>query len=154
MRVKVEIDENLEDEIIIKCPKITDDIKNIIKLLSEQNKLLVKNHKEEKLISINSIYRVDTVDDKVFIYTEKEVFETNHKLYELDTMLPHDRFIRINKSGIINVFKIESLKTDLSRRIKITLLNGDKEVVNRSYIDGFKGLMNSIKRRASNEKNL
>lgn len=154
MKITIEIDDALGDDVVIKCSKVTEEIRNLLKALNDENKILVRDSKEEKLISITSIYRVDTVDDKVFVYTANEVYETSYRVYELDNILPSDRFIRINKSGIINVLKIDKLKTDLNRRIKVTLLNGDKEVVNRTYVSDFKNLLNEIKRRVMNEKNL
>ncbi|MGL4655249.1 MAG: LytTR family DNA-binding domain-containing protein [Sarcina sp.] len=154
MKITIEIDEALEDDIVIRCSKVTEEINRLLKALNEENKILVRDSKEEKLISITSIYRVDTVDDKVFVYTANEVFETSYRVYELDKILPNDRFIRINKSGIINVLKIDKLKTDLNRRIRVTLLNGDKEVVNRTYVTDFKNLLNDIKRRVINEQAL
>ena len=154
MKITIEIDDSLGEDVVLKCSKVTDEIKSLLKMINEENKLLVRDARSEKFISIASIYRIDTVDDKVFVYTADEVFETNHRVYELDKILPHDRFIRVNKSGIINVLTIDKLKTDLNRRRKGTLLNGDKEVVNRTYVDDFKVLINEIKRRVINEKTL
>ena len=154
MKITIEIDDNLGEDIILKCSKVTDEIRNLLKMISEENKLLVRDDKSERFIAIASIYRIDTVDDKIFVYTENEVFETSHRVYELDKILPKDRFIRVNKSGIINVLKIDKLKTDINRRIKVTLLNGDKEVVNRTYVEDFRYLMNEIKRRVMNGQNL
>ncbi|MGL4740097.1 MAG: LytTR family DNA-binding domain-containing protein [Sarcina sp.] len=154
MKLTIEIDDTLDDEIVIKCANVTDEITNILSLFRQDEKLLVKNKLEKKFIDFSSIYRVDTVDDKVFIYTEKDIYESNYKIYQLNNLLPSDRFIRINKAAIINVLKVEKLKTDLNRRIKVTLTNGDIEIVNRTYVEEFKSLINDIKRRIVNEKTL
>ena len=154
MKITIEIDDSLGEDVILKCSRVTDEIRNLLKSLSEENKLLVKDNKSERFIAIALIYRIDTVDDKIFVYTENEVFETSYRVYELDKILPRDRFIRVNKAGIINVLKIDKLKTDINRRIKVTLLNGDKEVVNRTYVESFKSLMSEIKRRVISGQDL
>lgn len=155
MKIRIEIDESLgNDEFVIKCKNKNDKLENIIRLLDKkENKIQVKNlEKEDVFVEIIDIYRADTVEDKVFIYTECKVFETSYRIYELDNILPTETFCRISKAAIINILKIKTLKTAINRRINIVMVNGDKEVVNRTYVDDFKEKLEILKRRMENEK--
>lgn len=42
-------------------------------------------------------------------------------------------FVRVNKSTVLNVYKIDSLKPELNMRVIASLDNGEKIQVNRSY---------------------
>ena len=44
-------------------------------------------------------------------------------------------FIRISKTTIINLKIIQSLKADINRKIRVTLINGEQIVVSRMYAD-------------------
>ena len=87
---------------------------------------------------MKSILYVETVDGNTFIYTENGVFESQLRLYELESMLAEHKFIRVNKSTLLNLNKIESLKSDIDRRIRVTLKNGYQLIISRSYAEDFK----------------
>lgn len=54
-------------------------------------------------LSISDIYYVETVERKTFIYTEKEIYLSDKKLYELEQMLSETSMIRISKSCLMNM---------------------------------------------------
>ncbi|MDD5930230.1 MAG: LytTR family DNA-binding domain-containing protein [Spirochaetales bacterium] len=72
------------------------------------------------------------------MYTEDGVFETSLRLYELEAMLAKHNFFRVNKSTLLNLNKIESLKSDIDRRIRVTLKNGYQLIISRAYAEEFK----------------
>ncbi|WP_461614013.1 LytTR family DNA-binding domain-containing protein [Clostridium sp. Marseille-QA1073] len=51
-------------------------------------------------------------------------------------------FIRINKSVIINMSKIKTLRPLLNSKIEVTFLSNEKQIVTRSYIKAFKKMLN------------
>lgn len=50
-------------------------------------------------------------------------------------------FIRVNKSYVVNVFKIISLTPQVNSKIKIRMKNQDVLYINRSYIKAFKAYL-------------
>ena len=48
--------------------------------------------------------------------------------------MEHD-FLRISKSSIVNIKMIKSLKSEINRKIRVTLKNGEQIVVSRMYSD-------------------
>ena len=94
--------------------------------------ILCKKDNEEYGVFINDIFYIESVDKKVFIYCEKEVFGCNHKLYELEEALP-GYFMRVSKSTIINVDKIYSMTKRVSV-CEVEFYNSPKQVyVSRYY---------------------
>jgi DNA-binding LytR/AlgR family response regulator len=89
---------------------------------------------ESHFIPIRTVYYFESVEDKVFCYTEKEVYETHYRLYELETILPQGEFVRTGKSAIVNLRKIKSFRSGLSGRIEATLKNGEIVMIARSFV--------------------
>ena len=125
MKINIQINENIEDvNIDIVCPQLTAEIERIlaaIRMLDHQ--LTGTKNGETYLIDIRKIIYIESVDRQCFLYTEKNIYETNLKLYELEQQLNEFGFIRINKSTLINLQKIQSLKAEINRKIRITLCN-------------------------------
>ncbi|MCR4867217.1 MAG: LytTR family transcriptional regulator DNA-binding domain-containing protein, partial [Lachnospiraceae bacterium] len=89
-------------------------------------------------IPIVDIFYVESVDDRTFIYLSGDCYETAHKLYELEEILNERRFIRISKSVIVNLLKIECVKPALNGRYLCHLKNGEDVIISRKYVPEFK----------------
>ena len=140
MKINIQINENIEDvNIDIVCPQMTAEIERIlaaIRMLDHQ--LTGTKNGETYLIDIRKIIYIESVDRQCFLYTEKNIYETNLKLYELEQQLNEFGFIRINKSTLINLQKIQSLKAEINRKIRITLCNKEQIIASRQYADELK----------------
>lgn len=84
---------------------------------------------------------MESVDGKCFVYTQEEVYETGYKLYELEQQLRQYMFVRANKSGIVNLKKVQSLKTYVNRRLLLTMENGEKLIASRQYAENIKVML-------------
>lgn len=140
MKIIIHSDENIaETQVTISCNHLTAEIEKIISILRMMDKKLTGTKDGETyLIDADKVLYIDTVDKKTFIYTMDSVFETNLKLYELEEQLAGANFFRANKSCIINFRQIVSLKSDLDRRIRITLTNKEQLIVSRQYAENVK----------------
>lgn len=140
MKITIYSDEKVsETEITISCNHLTPEIEKILSILRMMNQQLTGIQGEEIfLIDVNQILYFDTVDKKTFFYTDTEIYETPLKLYELETQLSNDGFFRSSKSCIINLKRIRSLRSELNRRIKITMENGEQLIVSRQYAESLK----------------
>ena len=99
-----------EDEIIIKCQNLSEDIQNLLQKLKQGN-TKIAGHNEDgiHLLEPDEVYYFETVDNKVFACCKKEVYEVREKLYTLEGMLPVESFMRASKSAILNLNKVKSL---------------------------------------------
>jgi len=127
-----------EDTVIIKYHDIPTDLIDLLRNFKSSTGLLVgyKNNQTHKM-STTDIYYIDSVDNKTFAYCTKDVYELKEKLYEVEE-LNLKEFLRISKSTIVNIKKVEYIKPALAGRFEATLSNNEKVIVSRSYVKELK----------------
>lgn len=77
-----------EEEIIIKCRVLTDDINHLIcKLKNGDRKITGYDAKGITLLALPDIFYFEATDNKVFAYGQKNVYEVKEKLYQLEEFL-------------------------------------------------------------------
>lgn len=91
-------------------------------------------------IVLSDIYYFETVEEKLFIYCEHNVYENRMRLYEVEEIGQAD-FFKASKSTLVNVDKIDHMKPSFSGRFELTLLNGEKLMVSRKYVSELKKRM-------------
>ena len=134
-----EIGYDKKEYIKIGCHKVDSNVKEIVNFIkSRQGSIDVKNGEMKYNIPIVDIFYVESVDDRTFIYLSGDCYETAHKLYELEGILNERRFIRISKSVIVNLLKIECVKPALNGRYLCHLKNGEDVIISRKYVPKFK----------------
>ena len=140
MKITIQTDASVQETTLsITCHEITPELERLIEALRlSDKKLSVRVNGEIRLIDLKSILYAETVERNSFIYTEGGVFESPLRLYELEAMLAEHNFFRINKSTLLNLNKIESLKSDIDRRIRVRLKNGYQLIISRAYAEEFK----------------
>ena len=83
-----------DEEIIIRCRKLNaTTLKLISELKTSDNKLTGMKDGSITVIDPHSVYYFESVDNKVYIYTKQNVYETKMKLYELETRYEHTDFL-------------------------------------------------------------
>ena len=78
------------------------------------------------------------MDNKVFAYCEREVYEVKEKLYEIEERFEHSDFQRISKSVIVNVSVIDYISPLIGSRLEAKLKNGEKVIISRQYVPELK----------------
>lgn len=128
-----------EDEIIIRCAAIDDSIMELIYAIKMgREKLTAYSDKGIVMLTPKDIYYFESVDNKVFAYCQKEVFEVRKKLYELEKDYSKNDFLRISKSTIVNLSKISYLTPTFNGRFEAILKNGEKTIISRQYVSAIK----------------
>lgn len=87
------------------------------------------------LLDLKDIFYIEALERSTFFYTGNEVYESEMKLYELESQLEAYNFIRVSKNTICSLRKIKSLKSEADRKIKITMENGYQIIASRMYAD-------------------
>lgn len=140
MKVRVEIIEaSQEERATLEVYRVTDELKQVIDRLKIKNEVLIglcdgAQHR----VQLNSIYYIEGVEKKTFVYTENQVYEISERLYQLVEKYEEFGFLRISKSVILNIDKVESVKAGLNARFEVRLSNGEKVIVSRSYVKELK----------------
>ena len=142
MNIRLIIDQSAEHEeveIIIKCSQIDDRLARLIEQIKQYDTRLlgILDGKTYSLIAVDILY-IESVENTSFLYDEKEMYESNLKLYELETSLKHTHFIRISKNMIVNTTYIKSVRALFNGKFEALLTNSEKVIVNRHYVKAFK----------------
>ena len=137
MKIEIDIDEKYPDtEVTIRANKLDSDVERLVAMMRMVNMQIgVRKNDETYLLDVEKILYIEAVDRKTFIYTAKDTYESDLKLYEIEQELLERDFIRISKQSIVNIRKIKSLKSDINRKIRITLKNDEQIIVSRLYSD-------------------
>ncbi len=140
MKITIEdIGPGEEDEIIIRCRNLDSHFLELIYgLKMKTRKISGSRNGNISMISPKDIYYFEAVDNKVFLYCSKEVYETRMKLYEIEKEFEGTDFFRASKSVILNSSKIKSLTSAFNGRFEATLLNGEKVMISRQYVSVLK----------------
>ena len=110
MKVKIEIDESLqEEEVVIKAPSLNEKVQRIQEVIHDMSKssktMIFYKGQVEYYLSLDDILFFETSDHHIHAHTKNDMYQIKYKLYELEEMLPGN-FMRISKSTILNVKKI------------------------------------------------
>lgn len=134
MKIVCEHLENGEDEIVIRYKTMTEEIENVLKYLKEESNNIIGQSREKKYVLKPSlIYYFESVDNSIFAYTKDGVYEVNSTLNDVESKFSHLGFFRCNKSFVLNINKILSLKSEIGSRIDAELVNGEHIIVSRRY---------------------
>lgn len=143
MKVEIIIDEKyVEPEIKIYASKLTEEIVEIQNNIStiEKKSNYLKAYLDENvyLIPFEDIESIYSEDKKVFLNTEKEKYLLKQRLYEIESILPGNNFIRISNSEIINFKMVKNMNFKFSGTILINFISGNYSYVSRRYIKKIK----------------
>lgn len=138
----IKLEENInqkEIEVLIKCTQINNKVNRIaaiIKSIDDTIKCNLDNN--EVLISASSIYYIESVDKKTFVYSEQNIYRTEYRLYQIIEKLIDSDFVQISKSCILNINMLESIRPLMNSRLEATLKNGERLDVTRKYLRNIK----------------
>lgn len=143
MQVRVEIVEDIgETQITIKCRERNVTVEKLIAaLLMIDRQMAVFQDGNRMSLDLEEILYIESVDGKCFVYTAQAVYESRERLYTLENQLEPYRFVRIQKSVIVNLKYIQAIKTYVNRRLLLTMHNGEQLIVSRQYADRIKELL-------------
>ena len=135
----VNIGEDKEEYIEIGCRKQDGNIGEIISFIkSRQGSVQGMKDERQYQIPVVDIFYIESVDERTFIYLEKECYESRKRLYEFEELLPMRQFARISKAVIVNLMKVQFIKPALNGRFLCQLKNGEQVIVSRKYVPEMK----------------
>ena len=127
------------EQIEIRCHEITEEVREIVAFVkTRQGQLTGVQEGKQYEVPMPDIFYIEAVDNKVFLYTQKQVYETKQKLYELEELLREKYFLRVSKSLLLNLMKVRSIKPALNGRFTAVLLTGEEIIISRKYVPELK----------------
>ncbi|MBO5352224.1 MAG: LytTR family transcriptional regulator DNA-binding domain-containing protein [Lachnospiraceae bacterium] len=126
----------------IRCHEITGEIREIVTFVkTRQGQLTGVQEGRQFEVPVPDVCYIEAVDNKVFLYTQKQVYETRQKLYELEELLKEKYFLRVSKSMLLNLLKVRSIKPALNGRFLAVLLGGEEIIISRKYVPELKAAL-------------
>lgn len=140
--MKIRVDENSklsEIEVVINCPSNNDQVNKIIQILSTNYyNIIGKKDGDNYVLNLDDIFYFEAVDNHVFAYCEKDIYEVTYKIQELTDMLNQTYFIQTSRTIVLNIKKIKKVTTLVNGRILAVLNNNEKMIITRVYAQKFK----------------
>lgn len=115
-------------------------VKDII--LGEGHYIHVEVNGVLKRVNVRKILYFQAAESEVDVVMKNEIAKTVEKLYVLEEELKASNFIRISKSNIVNISKIDFIKPIAYYKLQIAMVNGDQLEVTRKYRKKFESLLN------------
>ncbi len=136
MKIIIEdIEPDEEEAVIIRCREVDEAVMQLVNGLKlKKEKLTVRQGEKILQIEPGDIYYFEAVDNKVFLYLEKNVYETKLKLYELERRFAGTDFFRVSKSVILNLAKVKNFTPEFSGRFEALMKNGERVGISRQYV--------------------
>ena len=147
MKIEINVDDKIEETCIsISCKGLTPELQRMIAMMRIlDKKLAAMRDGETFLLDVAEIIYVEAVDRKNFVYTKDGFYESGLRLYELEQQLEECGFCRVSKSCLVQLRAVRSLKSDINRRIRVTLDTGEVIIASRQYADEIKRRLGIIR---------
>ena len=120
--------------------ELTDNVTKAISILESDESsdmVAVKRGSDIALLQMGEIFMFRVEEKQVKVYAENDEYLIKKPLYQVEETLNSD-FVRISKTTIVNLRKIERVAPSLKGMMFIELKNGLKDNISRKYLPDFK----------------
>lgn len=146
MKITLQKIENGTEEVIIKYHAMTEQIDSIINYINRQEeKWVVCKDGQQFVISPQNVIYLESVDGITYLYTDEDVYRTGLSLAAAEAAYMEEGYFRCSKSMVINIYRIQKLKSEPGNRIDAMMDNGEHVIISRRYA---KELRSILKRRS------
>lgn len=141
MKVNLFVSKNIDEpHADIHTNELTDNVTKAISILESEDSndmLAVKKGPDISLLELNDIFMFRVENKQVKVYTQNNDYLIRKPLYQVEEGL-NQSFVRISKTTIVNLKKIERVAPSLKGMMFIELKNGLKDNISRKYLPSFK----------------
>lgn len=140
MKVNIVVEPDLKEDFVeIHVGELTKEITQLLELLQRKDSVITATDEYERIVLIKEPDIVALHAEKKWcrIYTDTSNYSCRKRLYEVENMLGAD-FMRVSKSIIVNLRKIESVEAVFNGMLQLRMKNGSKEYVSRTYLPQMK----------------
>ncbi|MCI1975506.1 MAG: LytTR family DNA-binding domain-containing protein [Limosilactobacillus sp.] len=129
--------------------RVNDAVKRVAKLLVGQNNSGITEQQKNPRISLTNDERTIVVQKrnilyvqaqagKALVHTEDQEILSKQTLNSIINSLDPHRFIRVHRSFVVNLNKVHELQPSFNHTYELTLVDGSKIPVSRSYVTATK----------------
>lgn len=122
------------NDVLIECGRLSADIEAAAEILRHSGSTAIGSIDGVSfIVRLAEILYFESVDKNGFFYTDDKVYRTDLRLYEAEENFAAHHFVRISKSMVVNMLKIDEIAPYLGGRLRLKLINGEYILVSRQY---------------------
>lgn len=134
MKLTLEHVPGAESEIIVRYAQVDDEVAELLAVLdARQQRLHVFHEGRLLLIPPTQVLYCESVDGRVFVYTADGVYDVRLSLNDLAERFESCGFFRCAKSAVVNLNRVNALRSCTDGRMITTLANGERLLISRCY---------------------
>ena len=144
MRIEIKVDPDIGEPVaVIHTPKVTPELMAWVETFEQTKKMppLLFTKKDNKIFVIDpeqvDIVRTEGKDIKLYT-RDAQGYLVTMPLHEIQERLSGSSFIRIAKSSIINLNRVDHLSPSFNGTMSIVMKNGISDYISRKYLAEFK----------------
>ncbi len=149
MKIKVSVSEERCDEVVHELTAAGIEVNDDADLLLTERERYLRyiparpagretDPSEREHIPVDNIISIEAFGHSLDIRTTDGLFRLNDRLYRLGTLLDPNLFFRVSNSTIINRKHIKKINPAFSMKFTLTMSDGSRADVTRSYYNPFK----------------
>ena len=133
--IRKQIDPTEEEAVILEYIEWTSEWENLSDYIEGKKRQIIGYGMEKEMYSIQleDILYFEAVGDLVFAYTGDQVYEIKMRLYQVEETVQQSGILRASKSFLVNVRKIEKVRSVLNGRFMAVMENGEEVLITRHY---------------------
>jgi len=149
-----EVDTNISKEyksikVLITAPELNEQVQGILNNLStvceNRNNIVATKNNELFLLKTNDILYFYSDEKYIYAKTRDESYRVKQKMYELEEILPNNKYVRISSAYIINIDKTISFDIGQIGSLYAKMEDGKKLEVSKRRIKEVKNFLNERK---------
>lgn len=151
-KVRIEIDPAGEEEVVIRCKSATPSVYALKAAIEngagdgQVRELTLSLGEEEYFVQLDQILFFESAENRVAAHTDKRIYYTDMKLYELENVLPKT-FMRVSKGCVLNLRAVAWLKKELTGPCRVGFTGSTKQAyVSRMYYQPFREKLEETRR--------
>jgi DNA-binding LytR/AlgR family response regulator len=142
MRVEIKIDPDIEEHTaVIHVPKMTQELMALVEMLKQTEKpslLFAKSNNKLFVIEPEQIDIIRTEGNDIKLYNrEAQEYIITKPLREIGEQLG-GLFVRISKSTLVNIKRVDYLSPSFNSTMYIVMKNGISDYITRKHLNDFK----------------
>lgn len=125
--------------VIVEYPEYDPDVDRLVEKIKHIN-LSFTGRTEAGIVSvdIDSIYYIENVDRKIFLYTDSEVYRYDGSMSDIESALTDTVLVRISRTCIMNTEHLSEIRQIKNSHLEALLDNDEKLIVSRKYLKDIK----------------
>lgn len=116
-------------------------IQDLPPLLNEQNRIVIKDGTEIKIIPVENVDYLEAYDDYVKIYQGSKYTLKKQTMNYFEKSLPSNQFVRIHRSYIVNIAQLTKIESYEKNSYVAILRSGARIPISRNSYAGLKQLL-------------